>query len=93
VAGLTFCTAVLLQSLAEDRVEWSVYERRGEWWSCVLTSLALVGGVYICRALPKKEIGMVQLKKEKGGQKKYYLRYFDSCIDRIKSCMTDWQLY
>jgi len=29
VAGLTFCTAVLLQSLAEDRVESGGEERSG----------------------------------------------------------------
>src|SRR6266850_75379 len=43
---LSFCTAVLVQSLAEDRVEWSVCEKWG--WNCVLTSLAFNGGAYIC---------------------------------------------
>src|SRR6266850_5640186 len=43
---LSFCTAVLLKSLAEDRVEWSVCEKWG--WNCVLSSLAFNGGAYIC---------------------------------------------
>jgi hypothetical protein len=43
------------------------------WWNCVLTSLALSGGVYICRALPNWEIGICAIKKEKGAKGNSFL--------------------